>query len=267
MVVSPDEVDWPDEEICEPDPDQYPISASAVKSHRACPEKFRLKYIEGLDGTTGGSPYATLGTAVHESIEEILAHDADLKDKPNQLKQMFLGRYREKDPDIPDDMYDTGTECLEVAARYVAMRDVDHWKGIEQDFTFALAREDINHSFRGVMDVATDREIWDWKTGKNHNEQEEIIQGMIYAFGYYQRFGKVPNKVRFVYLRKEKERAIEPNDENWNTFLDHVRNVIEAKNSGVYEPDPEPSKCYWCSREGYCSASSVGVGNVRWEVF
>lgn len=266
-MVTEDDVEWTSEELVEPDPNQYPLSASGIKSHKNCPEKFRLKYIEGLDGTTGSSPYASLGNAVHESIEEILDHDADLKDKPNQLKEMFLGRYREKDPDIPDDMYDTGLSCLEVAARYVAMQDVNYWRGLEEDFTFALGRPDIDHSFRGIMDVCTDNEIWDWKTGTNVHEQDEIVQGMTYAMGYYDKFGVVPNKIRFVYLQKEKERAIEPNDENWQQLLDYTRDVVEAKRNNEFPADPGGSKCYWCSREGYCDASPVGAGGIRWEVF
>jgi len=261
---------WHKEELVEPDPSQYPLSASGVKKFKRCPKEFELKYVLKKDGLSESSGYAKLGSAVHEAIERILMENsiARLSETPNQLKELMVGEYRAIDPDIDDEKYNTGLSCLEVAARYTAMQGLDSFRGIEQDFKYALGREDINHSFRGLMDVATPTEVWDWKTGKNVYEENEIIQGMIYAMGYLDEFGVPPEKIRFVYLQKEIERVIEPTDENWNIMLDRARDVVQAKESGEFPADPDGSKCFWCSREGYCDASEgspVGAGNISWE--
>jgi CRISPR/Cas system-associated exonuclease Cas4 (RecB family) len=262
--------EWHDEERIEPDESQYPLSASGIKKFKRCPEEFRLRYVEGLDGTKPSGGYADLGSAVHESIESVLQENniASLSETPNQLKELMIGEYRAIDPDIDDEKYDTGLSCLEVAARYTAAQGLDHFRGIEQDFTFALGRDDIDHSFRGTMDVATPSEVWDWKTGKNVYEESEIIQGMVYAMGYLEEFGEPPEKIRFVYLRKEIERVIDPTDDNWDAMIAHARRAIQAKRTGQFEPDPDGSKCYWCSYQGYCDASKGGhvngAGNVGW---
>ena len=272
MPVNPDDVVWPEEPIRDIREDEYPLSASATKTFNKCPEQYRLSYVEDESGSKGSSVYARMGSVIHEVIEETLLQNPSLTDKPNSLREVMIARYREKTSREElsgdyEDIFDDGLECLNVASRYIVQRDVKEWKGIEEEFRFGLKRPDINHGFRGIIDVATEREVWDWKTGKNSNETDEIIQGMIYAMGYYQMFGVVPRKIRFVYLRKETERAFDPTDENWQEMLNYVRDVVDAKKSGEYEPKPGPSKCSWCSVEGYCSASPVGAGGIRWEIF
>jgi len=268
-MIDTEALDWPNEPTQDIREDEYPISASATKSFKKCPEQFRLKYIEDVPATKGSSEYAALGTVVHETIEEVVSEQPQLTGRPNQLKQVLLGTYREKAPEFSnerEDLFEVGLEGLNVAARYIVQREVREWRGVEQEFTFGLARDDIDHGFKGIMDIATEREIWDWKTGKNVNEQDEIIQGMIYAMGYLEEFGEVPEKIRFVYLRKETERALDPSDENWNTMIDYVRDVVQAKQSNNYVAKPG-SPCYWCSYEGHCSHSAVGAGSVSWEKF
>lgn len=257
---------WPSEEMCEPDPEQYPLSASAVKSFKRCPKSFELHYIDGYDGTKGGSPYAELGSAVHEAIERVLLEDtiSSLSKQSNQLRELMLGQYREIDPEIEDEHFNTGLECLEVASRYTAMQGVDEFQGVEREFEFALARPDINHSFRGVMDVNTESEVWDWKTGTNVYEEDEIIQGMIYAMGFMDEYGYPPEKIRFVYIQKEIERVIEPTDENWQKMLDYVRDVVQAKESGEFPAKPDDGKCHFCGYQGYCDSTPNGAGQLEW---
>lgn len=258
---------WPNEVRREIKENEYPLSASATKKFNRCEEEYRLHYQSDLPATKGGSPYAELGSAVHEVIEEVLKEDREFVNRPNQLRELFLSKFRNRELALAEEHIETGLKCLKVAARYIPNRVPDEFRGIEQEFTFGLKRPDINHGFRGIMDVATHNEIWDWKTGKNAYEEDEIIQGMIYAMGYYDEYGVVPEKIRFVYLQKETERSLEPSDENWHQMLDNVRNVVDAKESGQFEAQPGSSKCYFCGMEGYCSASPVGAGNIEWELF
>lgn len=258
--------EWHDEEIVEPDKSQYPLSASGIKKFKRCPKEFELRYIQNKESLKPSGGHADLGTAVHESIERVLSENsiAELSETPNQLKELMVGEYRSIDPDIDDDKYETGLSCLEVAARYTAMSSANHFDGVEMDFTYALGREDVDHSFRGTMDVASPDAVWDWKTGTNVYEEDEIIQGMVYAMGYLDEFGRPPEEIRFVYLQKEVERVVQPTDENWEQMLDVVRDIVEAKRTGSFPAQPDSSKCYWCSYEGHCSAASTGAGNVGW---
>lgn len=266
--MNAEDVSWTDEPRREIIASEYPISASATKTYKRCPEQFRLHYIEGYESGDGGSDYLTMGTAVHETIEWYLEeHHSDWLGKA-EIRDLLLGKFRERDDSYDDaEIHDDGLSCLEVAARYIAASDVEFLRGVEQDFEFGLTRPDIDHGFRGQIDVATESEIWDWKTGRNADSEDEVIQGMLYAMGYYATFGVVPDAVHFVYLRKEKERTLTPDDDGWQQMLRHVRRVVQSKESGQFEAKPSSSKCYWCGMEPYCSESPTGAGGIRWEVF
>ena len=264
MIGTPDWTEYTERDIRE---DEYPLSASAVKTFKNCPRQFELQYTENRPRISPSSDYGDLGSAVHEAIERVLQEQngVNVLDAQNQLESLMFGEYRSIEPDIPDSMFEDGLQYLEVAARYIAGRDVDTIRGEEQ--TFEVGMEDpVDVSFRGIMDVATEREVWDWKTGKIR-EEAEMIQGMIYALGYYHVFGEVPDRIRFVYLKEEKERKFKPTDENYQKMMKYVHNVIDAKESGEFIAKPDESKCYWCSMEGWCDASRVGAGGIDYEVF
>lgn len=264
--------EWTDVDFREVRSDEYPMSASAIKSYKRCEEKFRLKYEEGHRPSGSDNKYLKLGSAVHESIETILQKDTatDLVTMPNQLRSTLLDEYRERDPDLEDDMYDAGVGCMTVAARYIAANGSDGIRDIEKEFQTAVAETDI--AFQGKMDVTTHSEIWDWKTGKNVYEEDEVIQGMIYAFGYYAAYGEVPDKINFVYLRNDgdndpKQRSFEPDDEKYQTMINWVYQVIESKNTGQYEATPGPTKCHFCDLSPWCGYDPSGAGDIEMELF
>lgn len=264
--------DWTKESTREVRDDEYPISPSATKRLKRCPEQFRLRYLTDKDQTKPAGKYADVGSAVHEAIENTIQNEdlGSLINRPNQLRQQITDEYRNRVPDQYDeDTIDSGVVACQTASRYLSTQEVTNFRGIEAEFEFALSRPDIDSAFKGIMDVATQNEIWDWKTGKTVKEEDEKIQGMLYAMGYYQEFGIVPNRVRFVYLHEEmqRERVFEPTDDSWQKALSHVRNVVQAKENEEFPAKPDSSTCYWCSLEGHCSASPVGAGDIRYEVF
>lgn len=252
--------------------DEYPISPSATKRYKRCPKQFEYRYFTDKPPTEPAGKYADVGTAVHEAIEQLLRDDGldSLLQRPNQVRQMLTEEYRDRVPDLDDEsIVDGGVSACHTAARYLCLQEPDNVRGVEADFEYALKRPDIDSAFHGTMDVATVSEVWDWKTGKTVREEDEIIQGMLYAMGYYQKFDVVPERVRFVYLHEEleKERVFEPTDEKWQEALSYVKNVVEGKKRQEFPADPESSKCYFCGWSGYCSAFPAGAEEIRYEVF
>lgn len=263
---------WTKEPTREVRDDEYPISPSATKRLKRCPKQFELRYLTDKDQTKPAGKYADVGSAVHEAIEHVLNKDSldSLVETPNQMQQSITSEYRNRVPDKYDEeTIDGGVVACQTASRYLCTQEVSDFRGIEAEFQFALKRPDIDSAFRGIMDVATENEIWDWKTGKTVKEEDEKIQGMLYAMGYFQEFGVVPDRVRFVYLHEEmqRERIFEPSDSNWQQALNPVRDVVQAKETGEFPADPDSSSCFFCGWEGHCSASPVGAGDIRYEVF
>jgi len=265
------EHDWEDEEeLVDPEDSVFRLSASSVKTHAGCPYKFKLGKLDGLRETKQGKGYLELGSAVHESIENVLGRDRwNTPPRPqNQLRQDLVAEFREWNPDVEDELWDRGMDCLETCSKYVGeMRSEVEVKDLEPEFNFTLGRPDISAKFKGFIDLVTEGgEIWDWKTG-SVREQGEIIQGAVYMRGYQELYGEAPEKIRFVYLKEGKERALEPNDENWQEMISHAKKLVRDIRREQFDPEPESSKCYWCDYEGFCHASPNGAGGVDYQAY
>lgn len=260
------EYDWHDEEeLVDPEDSVFRLSASSVKTHANCPYRFYLAKVLGLDGTKASKGYLELGSAVHESIEEVLTKDR-WRSPPrpqNQLRQELMSEFNEWDPQVDDDLWDRGVSCLETAAKYLStLRDDLTVNEVEPEFDFSLGRADVSAKFKGYIDVTSDepREVIDWKTG-SIREKGEVIQGAVYMRGYQELYGEPPDKIRFVYLKEGKERALEPDDENWETFIGHAQQCVQDIRREQFEAKPG-SQCYFCDQEGFCHASPVGCGDI-----
>jgi len=265
------EHDWEDEEeLVDPEDSVFRLSASSVKTHAGCPYKFKLGKLDGLRETKQGKGYLELGSAVHESIENVLGRNRwNTPPRPqNQLRQDLVAEFREWNPDVEDELWDRGMDCLETCSKYVGeMRSEVEVKDLEPEFNFTLGRPDISAKFKGFIDLVTEGgEIWDWKTG-SVREQGEIIQGAVYMRGYQELYGEAPEKIRFVYLKEGKERALEPNDENWQEMISHAKKLVRDIRREQFDPEPESSKCYWCDYEGFCHASPNGAGGVDYQAY
>jgi len=248
------------------DDGSYPLSASAIKKYRTCPEQYRFSYLSDKTPTKASKGYLSLGSAVHEAIERVLKDDSPLYE--DRLERDLKREYRNGDEQPPDDMFDDGIEYLEVAARFLSAMEPEI-VGVEVDSEFGLSRPDIDSRFRGIMDVATGGEIWDWKTGRIRDDTpvEEKIQGAVYMKCFEKEYGKPPEGIRFVYLKEEKQRKLETSDEIWDEMLGYARDVVEGKKNDEYPPDPADGDCFWCAYESHCHASPVGAGGIDYIKF
>lgn len=256
-----------EEELVDPEDSVFRLSASSVKTHKRCPYQFYLSKVLGLPGTKESAGHLELGSAVHESIEEVFGEDRwSSPPRPqNQLRQELVSEYRQWNPQVDDDMWEKGLDCLETCSEYVAAYQEDMTvRELEAEFDFTLGRADISAEFKGYIDLVTESgEILDWKTG-SVREEAEIIQGAVYMRGYQELYDEAPEKIRFVYLDEGKERALEPNDENWDEMIRHAKQCVQDIRREQFDPDPDDSKCYWCSHSAYCYAAPTGAGGVSY---
>lgn len=255
---------WLEEPVLEND-NSYPISASAIKSFYSCPKQYQFRYKTDKPSTKASQGFLELGSAVHEAIEYALKQDTPLQ--KNQLKGAFHQAYYKVNGKVPDDMDDDAKQYLNVAARFLSSKS-PNIQGIEKKFKFGLARQDIDSRFRGIMDITTENEIWDWKTGRVRDETpiEEKIQGAVYMRGFYELYDTYPESISFIYLKEEKQRTIESSDEVWDEMISHASDLVEAQNVGEYEATPG-GQCFFCGYEQFCPQSPTGAGDVDWVNF
>lgn len=259
----------------------YDLSASRVKTFKSCPLKYKMKYEDGLRSTKYQQGYGALGSLVHESIENVLTENPDLREESTlrrkfkaEYERLKENEYREEMETIIDDRQDEdGIGCLEVAARFISKQDFEIREdpfGVEAEALFDVDHHAIGgETFLGYMDLATDSEIWDWKTGRIRGDdtaQDELIQGSVYMAAYRHLYGELPEKVRFVYIKEEKVRTVDPTEENWTEMIKHARALLNAKEMDNFPGQPG-DQCYWCGYEMWCPASPVGAGEVAYEKF
>lgn len=260
---------------------EYNISASQVKTFSSCPLQYWFRYVEGKPATKQDSVYAKMGTRVHETIEELLKDETLPFDDKHVLKSIFRETYIEKEsPWLPDREYKRGRKCVEKAAE--VLHDVQpEIREVEVRKEYEINNLDIETGVTAKIDLVTDGEIWDWKTGRirpGDTSHEEKIQGAVYMAAYHAMYGEPPEAIRFYYIspdaRKNTDsksdsaccRTIEPNDENWNYMMKRAKELQRAKKTGEF-PGKPGDQCYWCGYEMWCSESPVGVGNVPWEEY
>lgn len=247
------------------------LSASKLKQYDRCPEAFRLKYMEGREAEGGENHYLRRGNAVHEAIEDLLTEpSADLADEEGvqfALKRRYWDNGGQSGYDLSDENDEFVLDCLEVAGRFIAKKDPEVL-GVESEVPFGSTEVDHPPGFNGYIDVATETEVWDWKTGSSSGKDlAETLQGAVYMAGYFHHVGRPPEAIHFVYLKEGKVRSREPSDEMWSTVVSKAQTLLAAIEHDSYPAKPDDSKCYWCDFEVHCSASPVGGGGIDWESY
>lgn len=254
---------------------EYNISASQVKAHSKCPKQWWFRYQSEKEPSKSNMQYLWLGSRVHESIEEALtAESPPPLDHQKALQSAFQNLYREKDEyPVPDKLYKQGMECCEVASKFIVKGPSgvpdDEWnptiEDIEKRIEYDISRPDVDTGVTAIMDVVTEKEIWDWKTGsiRDDTPHEEKIQGSIYMAAYFDEYGEAPEAIRFVYLKEGKVRDVDPSDEVWEYMLKRAKALVHAKETGEF-PGKAGSHCYWCDYEFFCDVAPTGVGGVPW---
>lgn len=247
-----------------------PLSASKLKQFTRCPEAFRLGYIEGLRSEGGENRYIRRGNAVHDAIEDVLS-DVGISDDADYLKHRLLEQFRSNavraDYALSEEDTTFVKDALRVAARFIAKQD-GTVRSIEGRAEFAVSGLQHPEGFTGYIDVATDSEVWDWKTGKSEGKElDETLQGGVYMAGYHHAFGEPPEAIKFVYLKEEEVRTLEPSDEMWSEVVGTAKDLLRAVRHDEFPAIPGDSKCYWCDYEVHCDASAVGAGGIDWEAY
>ncbi|MFB6282558.1 MAG: PD-(D/E)XK nuclease family protein [Halobacteria archaeon] len=250
------------------------VSASRIKTYSRCPKQFCYAYNSDKEPTKQDSEFAELGTQVHEAIEDVLTQeDVPMKSKPI-LQDAIIERYKGLDEDtLPDRLYERGIKCCEAAAGYLYQRQ-PNIRDVERKTLFAIESADLNVEASAIIDVATENEIWDWKTGRIRDDisHDEKIQGSVYMGTYLEHYGEMPDAIRFVYLSPHasdeggKVRTLEPSDEIWNYMISNAKELVYGRMNDEYPANPD-DHCYFCPFEFWCDETPTGMGNVPWEEY
>ncbi|WP_158228648.1 PD-(D/E)XK nuclease family protein [Halorubrum sp. C191] len=244
------------------------LSASRIKTFARCPLSYWFKYISDHEDVEPPGVPLRFGSRVHEAIEDVIAEDRAPLDRQDILESELLAAFESKTQySVPDEKLSTGADCMRTAARFIA-NDQPSVRGVEQRVEFGIDIPDPVPT-TAIMDLVTDDGLIDWKTGsiRDYTSHQEKIQGAVYMGAYLAEYGEPPESVRFVYLKEERVRSVEPSDEVWEYMTDYARRLVEAEESGQF-PASTGSYCRSvCPYEVYCPAADAGAGTVPYEQY
>lgn len=243
------------------------LSASSLKTYKACPGQFRFHKLTDVEGMDSENKYTIAGSAIHQAIEDTLNMLEDPGDVgENEYAHLFKSCFHsnpEKE-ELDGQMINRCMSGLQTAARYLASLPDLEVLGVEDEFDVEI--DEV--PFKGYMDLTTEHSVIDWKSGRipGGDDIGEKLQGMVYWEGYKQLYGKEPESIRFVYLKESKERVYDEKGSDYDEMVATVRDIRRSvqANDFPYRPGDQ---CYWCAFEMMCPASEIGVGDIRYEVF
>lgn len=247
------------------------LSASRVKKFESCPKQYYLRYVEDYEiPDIEDNEYIQLGNAIHDSIEHVLTNHPNLRDE-DRLKELITEK-NEEIKEYPSGMQSDAEECIDTAASFIASNiSSDGIRDVEEFWT--MERDGVE--FRGLLDVAGDGVIYDWKTGKSEGKElDEKIQAAVYIEMYYDEYGEYPETVHFVYLKEgvlSTHERVDDGEVYWNsvenkyfeTVEENVREIRKSFRNGEWEADPGSSKCHFCDYKLHCKDSKVGSEDVK----
>jgi RecB family exonuclease len=250
------------------------LSASRLKKFAQCPLSWWFDYSKQEDRKKPSAGYLEKGTAVHNSIEEVMINHPDIRDA-GTLAHKFKKHYRAvENPDISEKMYEDGLDCCDNAAKFVAEHLDEEVLGIEVEHQYHVGGE-VNADFNAKMDITTEKGVVDWKTGNAKNsdgevadyrKRDELIQGMVYAAAYLNKYGRDPEYVKFVYLGDGNVRPRYPDSSMWSQTKQYARALQQAMGSGEF-PAKTGSHCSFCDYEFVCPAQETSMANVSYWKF
>lgn len=233
-------------------------SHSRVQKYLACPEQYRLYYVEGLRSRI---PSANLvfGQVVHQALAQLFQTGSDpaafFTESWENLKQIELSfGFRES----WEKLAGIGRALLEKFAQEELHR---FGKVIAVEKSFTLSVTTLGAPFVGIIDFVGEvhgkRTILDFKTSAStYATHEAILSDQLTA---YELAEPEVDQAALCVLVKTKEPKIEwffsrRSPEELSAYLDKVRMVAEDVTAGRFYRRPGK----WC---GYCDFLPVCVGD------
>lgn len=244
------------------------LSPSRVSSFTSCPMQFRFSSIQKLPEPPGVA--TTRGTVVHRALELLFVRPADQR-TPEALSADLVTAIEEYQthPDYVglqlDDAAAAGfaADCRDLADNYFAMEDPRLVREIGLELRVAA---DVGAlSLRGIIDrLELDSDgglvVTDYKTGRPPSsrwEQKSLAGVHFYAFLCHELFGRIPTKIRLMYLKTGETIETVPSEQSVRFITTRTKAVWAAVERACTNGDFRPNTsalCNYCAFQKWCPA-------------
>jgi DNA helicase-2/ATP-dependent DNA helicase PcrA len=251
-----------------PLPPDAPLKLSyyPIDDYLTCPLKYKFIHVLKLKAPLTHS--IVYGKAMHHAVQSY--HRARMENLPfglEQLKAAFREEWQAEgfhSREHEDERLKHGDLMLEKFYAEQEASKVQPW-WIEKPFTASLPGR---NRLDGRMDrVDKDGQgkvtICDYKTSNVHDQKkadEEVsksLQLAIYALGFKETEGKLPETLKLHFLESGLQAELHPNEEYLKDKLDEVESAFEGIRAGAYDPKPDFMACKFCNFSRICPSSAV----------
>jgi hypothetical protein len=220
------------------------LSASKLKLYQRCPTAYAHRYIAGKESL---GIHALMGSAVHKAIEKYYSTGADTI----QTFQDSFSKWITPEVDnlqIAMSLFHLGREMVTTFdPSLYAPKIVDGKLQLERYFKLPYPNaERPICTLEGYIDVVTDTQVVDFKTGKDivsRKKVENDLQFIIYYWAHKELYGYYPEEI--VYHRLRDQRQIKGKEFIF-TELDTIIHQF-LNDPMTYEPIPCDQCPVWCT--------------------
>jgi putative RecB family exonuclease len=244
------------------------LSPSRVESFLSCPMAFRFTSIEKLPEAP--SVWATRGSLVHRALELLFTNPAEQRTPAAAYRCLDQAIVEfEDDPEFVElNLTAEAAEAFladahQLIESYLHMEDPRTVREIGLELRLEAPAGDL--MLRGIIDrLELDEEgglvVTDYKTGRSPSmryEQSRLAGVHFYSFLCEQLFGRMPSKIRLMYLKSGEIIEAFPSAQSVRFVTTRTTAVLKAIEkactTGTFQPRPG-SLCGNCGFKQWCPA-------------
>ena len=255
-------------------------SASSINTYKQCPRKYYYNYIEKIKSLP--NIYCLRGNALHSTLEEffnldisilsegsyeieltIISHEVFRKEWENRIEEINniglepakLAFFKKESEDMLNTWLKAFFKKLGIEMKERSFKDAFERLRPQTELYFESQKYQVRGYIDAIHEIEGQITLMDYKTSKKDSMTEEYkLQLGIYSLLYYEKFGKVPDRVGLDLLRHG-ERIIDVDDALVERAKKETLAMVERTSSDDKETYPmqESRLCYWCDFKKFCN--------------
>jgi DNA helicase-2/ATP-dependent DNA helicase PcrA len=243
----------------------HAFSASSLGTYENCPLQYKFRHV--LMVPSEPKSFFGLGSVVHKVIEKL--SEAQMQGTPPTREQAlalleqfwspagYASRTHEgEDRRKAEDLLDT----------YLAwqMADPNTIAGVEEKFVFTFQDRTMKGYIDRIERTPEGRYVViDFKSGKKpgkitRNSVKEHIQLNLYCLAIQERYGELPERASFFFLKDNKVVDYRPDEEIIAAFRKKLSGMIDAVCAEEFAATPSYSACMFCDFGPLCEEKEKG---------
>jgi DNA helicase II / ATP-dependent DNA helicase PcrA len=249
------------------DKDNIHFSASALKTYKDCPLKYKFQHV--LEVPSGGKTYFDLGTAVHSVVEVLTRRQIEekgyLPTKDDAIKILdhywVSSSYQSITAEQEDRVH--AEKMFEFFVLWCAERNGMGCTPFEAEKYFEIeiaGKKVIGFIDRIDLTPSGNYEVFDYKTGKSTlhgNTVRSDIQMNLYSLAIEKLYGKLPQSANLLYLQKEKKLSYDAEQDAVAKSKEEMISLIEGILKEMFDPKPDYNTCKFCDYQSICDAKEL----------